>query len=166
MLAYLQQENALYFCSSRSTFCFPQLHTTNTYKASLQPNSFLLPVHRTIEQQSILAIMYNPTLIIASLLAATAVATPINKDVETRATPTNFKLKTTVINGKNDTGTEKGNLWVVSYHTGAGLGDATLDSNKTIGNVGHLNASNDALLFKIGEYQWPMELDYEPYAGT
>jgi hypothetical protein len=109
--------------------------------------------------------MYSPTLIIASLLAATAVATPIN-DFETRAAPTNFKLKTTVINGKNDTGTKKDNLWVVSYHTGAGLGDATLDSNKTTGDVGHLNASNSALLFTIGEYQWPMELDYEPYAGT
>jgi hypothetical protein len=108
--------------------------------------------------------MYSPTLIIASLLAATALATPIS-DIETRAPPTNFKLKTTVINGKNDTGTKKGNLWVVSYHTGAGLGDATLVSNKTIGNVGHLNASNNALLFSIGDYEWPMVLDYEPYAG-
>lgn len=114
--------------------------------------------------------MYNPTLIIASLLAATALATPINdieaRDVEMRAAPTNFKLKTVVINGKNDTGTKKGNLWVYSYHTGAGLGDAALINNKTVGNVGHLNASNSALLFKIGDYEWPMVLDYEPYAGA
>lgn len=105
--------------------------------------------------------MYNPTLIISSLLAATALATPL----ENRA-PKNFKLKTTVLNGKHDTGTKKGNLWVVSYHTGAGLGDAVLINNKTEGNVGHLNASNNALLFAIGQYEWPMILDYEPYAGT
>lgn len=115
--------------------------------------------------------MYT-ALIITSLLAVAAVATPISdveqrapSDLETRAPPTNFKLKTTVINGKNDTGTKKGNLWVYSYHTGAGLGDAALDSNKTVGNVGHLNASDNALLFTIGQYQWPMVLDYEPYAG-
>lgn len=109
--------------------------------------------------------MYNPTLIIASLLAATTLATPIS-DLDTRANPTNFKLKTTVINGKNDTGTKKGNLWVVSYHTGAGLGDATLINNQTEAEVAHLNASNNALLFSISDLEWPMVLDYEPYAGT
>ena len=116
--------------------------------------------------------MFKPALIIASLLAVSAVATPISNvderapsDLETRAAPTNFKLKTTVIDGKNDTGSNKGNLWVYSYHTGAGLGDAALSSNKTWGDVGHINASNSALLFSIGEYEWPMALDYEPYAA-
>lgn len=115
--------------------------------------------------------MYNPALIITSLLAATALAVPISQversptDLQIRAPPTNFKLKTTVINGKNDTGTKKGNLWVYSYHTGAGEGDAALSSNKTVGNIGHLNASNSALLFDIDDTQWPMVLDYEPYAG-
>jgi hypothetical protein len=114
--------------------------------------------------------MLNPALIISSLFVVTALATPVSQlearsptNLETRAAPKNFKLKTTVVNGKHDTGSKKGNLWVYSYHTGAGLGDAALINNKTVGNVGHLNATE--LLFSIGQYEWPMVLDYEPYAG-
>jgi hypothetical protein len=33
------------------------------------------------------------------------------------------------VDATNDTGTAKGNLYVISYHTGAGMSDATLASD-------------------------------------
>lgn len=76
-----------------------------------------------------------------------------------------YYLQTSVINCTHDYGTDKEGLYVFSYHTGAGLGDAALTSNISIASKGFLN----------GTYQQfdqnttipvAMVLGIEPYAGT
>jgi hypothetical protein len=101
--------------------------------------------------------MDNLALIVTSLLAATALAKPISdveqrasspSDLETRPPPTNSKLKTTMITEQYQQG--EGQSQRGPYHVGAGLGEAVLVGNDTIGDVEHLNASNNALIFTIG----------------
>lgn len=85
--------------------------------------------------------MYTPLALIASCffsLIQLSFTAPI---VESRAA-TQFYLQTSVINGTKDTGSKKGGLYVYAFHTGAGLNDAVLSSNKTIASKGSLNGTD------------------------
>jgi len=78
------------------------------------------------------------TLVLSSLLSLSTLshASPI----EDRAVTESY-LQTKVINGTKDVGSKKGGLYVYAYHTGAGLNDAVLSSNKTLASKGHLNGT-------------------------
>jgi hypothetical protein len=75
-----------------------------------------------------------------------------------------YYLQTCVINSTNDYGTDKEGLYVVSYHTGAGLGDATLTSNITVASRGFLNGTYQQF-DQNTTFPVAMVLGYEPYAG-
>ena len=75
-----------------------------------------------------------------------------------------YYLQTCVINGTNDYGTDKEGLYVVSYHTGAGLGDAALTSNISVASKGFLNGTYQQF-DQNTTFPVAMVLGYEPYAG-
>lgn len=76
-------------------------------------------------------------------LSLTLAVIPSNANNSTANTtftpPSRYYLKTSVIDGGN---ADKNDLYVSSYHTGAGLGDATLIPFSTTGTVGFLNATH------------------------
>jgi len=65
--------------------------------------------------------------------------------------PQQYYLRTSIVDATNDTGTPKGDLYVTSYHTGAGLSDATLTPNLTHALPGYLNTTVDP---NSGETTW------------
>jgi hypothetical protein len=65
--------------------------------------------------------------------------------------PQQYYLRTSIVDATNDTGTPKGGLYVTSYHTGAGLSDATLTPNLTDALPGYLNTTVDP---DSGETTW------------
>jgi hypothetical protein len=75
-----------------------------------------------------------------------------------------YYLQTCVINGTNDDGTDKEGLYVVSYHTRAGLGDAALTSNISVASKGFLNGTYQQFDQNTAS-PGSMVLGYEPYAG-
>ena len=79
--------------------------------------------------------------------------------------PARYYLRTKVVNGKHkDCGTNKTNLWVYSHHTGAGLGDAGLSSNKSWAWQGYLNGSQQLFTYDNNQIgPWPLAIGYGPY---
>ncbi|KIV86147.1 hypothetical protein PV11_01780 [Exophiala sideris] len=105
--------------------------------------------------------MHFTTAVSAAALSlfAIASASPI---LETRDTtpPAQYYLQTKVVNGAhNDTGSNKDGLYVVSYHTGAGLGDAGLIANKTNAWIGYLNGTQQLFTYPNNEIgPWPLAI--------
>lgn len=90
--------------------------------------------------------------------------------IEARQTitpPSLYYLRTKVVNGAHkDTGTNKTGLYVYSYHTGAGLGDAALSSNKSIAWQGYLNGTQQLMTTATNQLgAWPLAIAYGPYQG-
>jgi hypothetical protein len=96
-----------------------------------------------------------------------ASASPIDARQATTTPPSLYYLRTKVVNGNHkDTGSNKTGLYLYSYHTGAGLGDAALSSNKSIAFQGYLNGSMQLMTYddnSIGP--WPLAIAYGPYQG-
>lgn len=76
-----------------------------------------------------------------------------------------YYLQTSVISGTNDCGTNKDGLYVVGYHTGAGLDDATLTSDISVASKGFLNGTYQQFDYSTS-FPWYLDLGYEPYART
>lgn len=90
-----------------------------------------------------------------ALLAATALASPMKPRQSTE-----FKLKTT-----GSTKPEFNDLYLYSYHTGAGLSDGVLDSNATAAPKFSLNGTN-AYADLGTDYPWGMTVAGDTnYAG-
>ncbi len=106
--------------------------------------------------------------VLASLLAlgGLAVAAPAAGDrANTVPPPALFNLQTKVMPGLDDCGCNKNNLWVYSYHTGAGLGDACLSSNKTRAMEAYLNGTRQLFTYPNNQIGgWPMAVTYIPYS--
>ena len=88
--------------------------------------------------------------------------------LDTRQTvnpPAKYYLRTKVVNGKHeDCGTDKTNLWVYLYHTGAGLGDVGLSSNKSWAWEGYLNGTQQLFTYENNQIgPWPLAIAYGPY---
>lgn len=104
--------------------------------------------------------MFFTTAVSAALLSFFAVssASPISE----RATslPAQYYLQTKVVNGDHkDTGSNKDGLWVASYHTGAGLGDAGLFSNKSDAWIGYLNGTQQLFTYPNNDIgPWPLAI--------
>jgi hypothetical protein len=95
-------------------------------------------------------------------LFTTILASPTHR--RRAASNAEYYLQTCVINGINDYGTNKEGLYVVSYHTGAGLGDAALTSNISVASKGFLNGTYQQF-DQNTTFPVAMVLGYEPYAG-
>lgn len=78
--------------------------------------------------------------------------------------PTFFKLQTQVIDGNQDCGTNKSGLWVTSFHTGAGLGDATLTPNVTRARLAYLNGTQQLFTYAGSAGPWPLVVSPIPYS--
>ena len=100
-----------------------------------------------------------------TLSGLTLAAPAANSRVTTIPPPPLFKLQTEVVLGLEDCGTNKNNLWVYSFHTGAGLGDACLMSNESRAMEAYLNDTAQLFTYPgntIGG--WPMAVTYIPYS--
>jgi len=112
--------------------------------------------------------MYFTTLLTMALLsiAGLATASPLDtRQTQTITPPASYYLRTKVANGAHkDTGSNKTNLYVYSYHTGAGLGDAALSSNKSIAWHGHLNGTRQLMTYTGNTLgPWPLSVQDAPY---
>jgi hypothetical protein len=117
--------------------------------------------------------MHFTTILTASLLSllsllSLATASPLDtRQTQTVTPPALYYLRTKVVNGAHkDTGSNKTNLYIYSYHTGAGLGDAALSSNKSIAWQGYLNGTQQLMTYPnntIGP--WPLSVQYGSYQG-
>ncbi len=96
-------------------------------------------------------------------------ASPLDtRQTQTVTPPKSYYLRTKVVNGAHkDSGSNKTNLYVYSYHTGAGLGDAALSSNKSIAWQGYQNGTQQLFTYANNSVgPWPMSVQYGPYQGT
>jgi hypothetical protein len=101
------------------------------------------------------------TLLTSLFLSSLSVAVPVEK----RQTTVEYYLETYVTNGINDTGTYKGGLFVCGYHTGAGLGDATLCPNSSNASPAFMNGTYQQFDYNT-TFPWGMYLAYDAeYAG-
>ena len=80
------------------------------------------------------------------------------------ASSNEYYLQTSVINATGDCGTDKDGLYVVGYHTGAGLDDVALVSDFSVASKGFLNGTYQQFDYNTS-FPWYMDLGYEPYAG-
>lgn len=105
------------------------------------------------------------TLVLAlTNLTITVSAAPAASDrVTTVPLPPRYYLQTKVDGKHKDCGSNKNDLFLTSYHTGAGLGDATLVSNKTHARVGYLNDTQQLFASDIGP--WPLAVYWGSYQG-
>ncbi|EXJ91851.1 hypothetical protein A1O3_00401 [Capronia epimyces CBS 606.96] len=103
------------------------------------------------------------TTLLSILTLATAV--PVLEARQTIDPPASYYLQTKVVNGQHkDSGTNKTDLWLYSYHTGAGLGDAALSSNKSWAWEGYLNGSQQLFTYENNEIgPWPLAIGYGTY---
>lgn len=102
----------------------------------------------------------------AVLCLSTAVnGLPLLEARQTVTPPARYYLHTKVVNGDHkDTGSNKTNLWLYSYHTGAGLGDVGLSSNKSIAWEGYLNGTQQLFTYENNQIgPWPLGIEYGPY---
>ena len=106
---------------------------------------------------------YSP-LLLAYLLALSTMILASPAQRHQAVSNAEYYLQTCVINGTNDYGTDKEGLYVVSYHTGAGLGDAALTSNISVASKGFLNGTYQQF-DQNTTFPVAMVLGYEPYAG-
>jgi len=110
--------------------------------------------------------MHFPTVLAATLLSllGSVRASPLDTRQTTTTTadtvdpPAEYYLQTHVVNGGHrDCGSDKDGLWVYSFHTGAGLGDAALSSNKSWAWPAYLNASQQYFTYADNDIGgWPM----------
>ncbi|KIV92631.1 hypothetical protein PV10_03905 [Exophiala mesophila] len=102
-----------------------------------------------------------------SLLLTTAAvsASPILESRQTIDPPARYYLETTVVNGDHeDFGSNKSSLWLYSHHTGAGLGDAGLSSNRSWAMEGYLNDTQQLFTYENNQIgPWPLAVGYGPY---
>lgn len=84
-------------------------------------------------------------------------------DPRQTSSPQQYYLRTSIVDATNDTGTPKGNLYLTTYHTGAGLSDATLTSNLSYALSGYFNATSDP---NTGETQWITNISAIIAGGT
>ena len=97
-------------------------------------------------------------------LIITVSATPAASDrVTTVPPPPRYYLQTKVDGKHEDCGSDKNNLWLTSYHIGAGLSDATLVSNKSHAREGYLNNTQQLFASDIGP--WPLAVWWGSYQG-
>jgi hypothetical protein len=122
-----------------------------------------------------IAILLFPTLLLTSLTSSAPSLLP-------RQTPQQYYLRTSVLPSvaANDTGTPKGNLYILPYHTGAGLNDVVLTPNISYALSGSLGSatsfsSNDTTAWATNlttpgangsEIHWDMCTGSVPYAST
>lgn len=98
-------------------------------------------------------------------VAGLAAAAPVMETRQGRP-PSSFKLQAKVkSDSPKDYGSNKQDLYLYSYHTGAGLGAATFGANATTAPVASLNATDSGyqVAFQIGEYKWPLVIGYGAY---
>ena len=77
--------------------------------------------------------------LIATLVALSGFVSPsFSVPLSSRQTQ-EYHLQTKCISCENDKGTNKENLYVEAYHTGAGLNDAVLTGNLSTAAAGYLN---------------------------
>jgi len=99
-------------------------------------------------------------------IAGLASASPLDtRQTGTITPPASYYLRTKVVNGAHkDTGSNKTGLYVYSYHTGAGLGDAALSRNKTVAWQGHLNGTQQLMTYSGNkDSPWPLSVYDVPY---
>ncbi|KAL6251802.1 hypothetical protein RBB50_002012 [Rhinocladiella similis] len=106
--------------------------------------------------------MQISTLLTTAILSVFGLATasPLLQTRQTTEPPSRYYLRTSVVNGEHiDAGTNKSDLWVFSYHTGAGLGVAGLSPNKTSAWEGYLNGTQQLFTYPNNEIgPWPLSL--------
>ncbi|KIX09781.1 uncharacterized protein Z518_00862 [Rhinocladiella mackenziei CBS 650.93] len=111
--------------------------------------------------------MHTLTILTTALLSILSLATasPVLEARQTTAPPDRYNLRTKLVNGDHiDCGSNKTDLWVYSYHTGAGLGDAGLSSNKSVAWEGYLNGTQQYFTYEGNELgPWPMYIGYGAY---
>lgn len=100
-------------------------------------------------------------------LASSAESFPLNIDkVESAAPPALYYLQTQVVGTGPDCGSDKNNLWLYSYHTGAGLGDACLSANKSDAMQAYLNKTEQLFTYPANTIGgWPMAIEFGEYQG-
>lgn len=99
-------------------------------------------------------------------LSAAVQGLPLLEVRDTITPPARYYLHTKVVNidRHNDTGSNKTDLWLYSYHTGAGLGDVGLSSNKSIAWEGYLNGTQQLFTYENNQIgPWPLAIEYGPY---
>lgn len=104
--------------------------------------------------------LFNSVVALTLTIAGLSQASPI----EARKALKNFQLKTKVIPGHKDCGSNKDGLYIFSYHTGAGQGIAA-GLNSSLTSYFYINGTG-ALLWTYPENDigpWPVVLDYGPY---
>jgi hypothetical protein len=105
------------------------------------------------------------------LLASTAVLTSLvsaSPLIARAEPPSQYYLQAKVQGKPDDCGTEKNDLRVYSYHTGAGLGDAALSANASVAMQAYYNASDSQQYFTYPGNQiggWPLAVQNGPYQG-
>lgn len=112
--------------------------------------------------------MFFNTISVTALLAATGLvaATPLITERQATITPPDrFYLQTKVVGDQQSCGTDKDGLWVWSYHTGAGLSDAVLSSNKSYAVESYQNGTEILFVFPNEPDAWPLNNEYGPYQG-
>jgi len=109
--------------------------------------------------------MYFSTAIIAAAaFLSAATASPIEERQTTTTPPDRYYLRTQVEGKAPHCGTNKNDLWVYSYHTGAGLGDVGLSSNKSWAMEGYLNGSQQMFTYPGNEIgPWPLAIQSGAY---
>lgn len=70
-----------------------------------------------------------------------------------------------MVNGDHeDFGSNKSALWLYSHHTGAGLGDAGLSSNRSWAMEAYLNGTQQVFTYENNQIgPWPLAIGYGPY---
>lgn len=81
--------------------------------------------------------------------------------------PARYNLQTKVVGDHKDCGSDKNNLWLYSYHTGAALGDAALSPNKSSAWEAYLNDTRQSFtLGGIHTAPWYLSIIwYNPYTN-
>jgi hypothetical protein len=100
--------------------------------------------------------------LLTGLVAALPQASP---PANTVMPPPVFKLQAKVIPGIEDCGTDKNGLWLTSFHTGAGLGDAVLINNRSRAMPAFFNGTDQFFgNHSDPNFTWPMQIGYVPYS--
>lgn len=102
-----------------------------------------------------------------TLLAAVGFSSATTLVEERQSLPAKYYLQTKVVSNTVTCGTDKNGLWVYSYHTGAGLGDVGLSSNKSWAWEGYLNGTQQLFTYPNNEIgPWPLAIQTGTYQRT
>jgi hypothetical protein len=113
--------------------------------------------------------MYTTTILASfAALASLSAALPASNAARDGRPPSTFKLQAKVKSSSpKDLGSDKNNQYLISYHTGAGLGAATFDKDASTAPTASLNSTETGyqVAFTIGENlpQWPLAVGYGSY---